>query len=324
MTYAIIFLLLVLLELAYFRIADRFNIIDKPNLRSSHKTIVLRGGGIIFLFGIWLYAAFFGLNYPWFILGLSLIGLVSFVDDIHSLPDSVRLVVQFAAMFLMFYQFDILNLQDWWMVLIALIVCVGIINAYNFMDGINGITGGYSIAVLLPMLYLNERQGFISQSYLYVVGLSLLVFCFFNFRKKAKCFAGDVGSISIAFILLFALGKLVLSTGDLSYLTFLAVYGADAVLTICHRIQLHENLGEAHRKHAYQLMANELKMPHVAVSSIYMFLQLAISFGLIFIPVNHYLYMAIVVVALAAAYIAFMKRNYHLHEAYLQSKLQKS
>lgn len=324
MTYAIIFLLLVLLELAYFRIAGRFNIIDKPNLRSSHKTIVLRGGGIIFLFGIWLYAAFFGLNYPWFILGLSLIGLVSFVDDIHSLPDSVRLVVQFAAMFLMFYQFDILNLQDWWMVLIALIVCVGIINAYNFMDGINGITGGYSIAVLLPMLYLNAHQGFISQSYLYVVGLSLLVFCFFNFRKNAKCFAGDVGSISIAFILLFALGKLVLSSGDLSYLTFLAVYGADAVLTICHRIQLHENLGEAHRKHAYQLMANELKMPHVAVSSIYMLLQLAISFGLIFVPVNHYLYMAIVVVALAAAYIAFMKRNYHLHEAYLQSKLQKS
>ncbi|MDE6467753.1 MAG: glycosyltransferase family 4 protein, partial [Muribaculaceae bacterium] len=250
MTYAIIFLLLVLLELAYFRVADRFNIIDKPNLRSSHKNIVLRGGGIIFLFGIWLYAAFFGLSYPWFILGLSLVGLVSFVDDIRSLPDSVRLVVQFAAMFLMFFQFDILNLHDWWMVLIALIVCVGIINAYNFMDGINGITGGYSIAVLLPVLYLNAQQGFIAQSYLYVVGLSLLVFCFFNFRKNAKCFAGDVGSISIAFILLFALGKLVLSTGDLSYLTFLAVYGADAVLTICHRIHLHENLGEAHRKHA--------------------------------------------------------------------------
>lgn len=316
--------MLILLELAYFHIADRFNIIDKPNLRSSHKTIVLRGGGIIFLFGIWLYAAFFGLNYPWFILGLSLIGLVSFVDDIRSLPDSVRLVAQFAAMFLMFYQFDILNWHDWWMVLIALIVCVGIINAYNFMDGINGITGGYSIAVLLPLIYLNSSDDFISQDYLYVIGLSLLVFCFFNFRKKAKCFAGDVGSISIAFILLFALGKLILHTGDLSYLTFLAVYGADAVLTICHRIQLHENLGEAHRKHAYQLMANELKMPHVLVSSIYMVLQLAISFGLIIIPMNHYLYMSIIIVALAAAYLIFMKRNYHLHEEYLKSKLQQS
>lgn len=324
MTLIIIFLLLIILELAYFKVADRFNIIDKPNLRSSHKTIVLRGGGIIFLFGIWLYAAFFGLSYPWFIIGLTLIGLVSFIDDIHSLPDSVRLVAQFAAMFLMFYQFNILNLQDWWMVLIALIVCVGIINAYNFMDGINGITGGYSLAVLLPLIYINLSYGFISQDYLYVVGLSLLVFCFFNFRKKAKCFAGDVGSISIAFILLFALGKLILQTGDLSYLTFLAVYGADAVLTICHRIQLHENLGEAHRKHAYQLMANELKKPHVLVSTIYMVLQLAISFGLILIPINHYLYMGIIIVALATAYIIFMKRNYHLHEAYLQSKLQQS
>lgn len=324
MTFAIIFLMLVLLELAYFRVADRFNIIDKPNLRSSHKTIVLRGGGIIFLFGIWLYAAFFGLNYPWFILGLSLIGLVSFVDDIRSLPDSVRLVAQFAAMFLMFFQFDILNWHDWWMVLIALIVCVGIINAYNFMDGINGITGGYSLAVLLPLIYLNASDDFISQDYLYVIGLSLIVFCFFNFRKKAKCFAGDVGSISIAFILLFALGKLILHTGDLSYLTFLAVYGADAVLTICHRIQLHENLGEAHRKHAYQLMANELKMPHVLVSAIYMILQLAISVGLIFLPVNHYLYMGIIIVALATAYVVFMKRNYHLHEKYLKSKLQQS
>lgn len=324
MIFAVIFLLLVLLELAYFRVADRFNIIDKPNLRSSHKTIVLRGGGIIFLFGIWLYAAFFGLQYPWFILGLSLIGLVSFVDDIHSLPDSIRLVAQFAAMFLMFYQFDILNWHAWWMVLIALIVCVGIINAYNFMDGINGITGGYSIAVLLPLIYLDSEYGFISPDYLYVVGQSLLVFCFFNFRKKAKCFAGDVGSISIAFILLFALGKLILKTGDLSYLTFLAVYGADAVLTICHRIQLHENLGEAHRKHAYQLMANEMKMPHVLVSVIYMVLQLAISFGLIFIPFNHYIYMAIIIVALATAYLMFMKRNYHLHEEYLRSKLQQS
>lgn len=324
MTFVIIFLMLVLLELAYFRIADRFNIIDKPNLRSSHKSIVLRGGGIIFLFGIWLYSAFFGFDYPWFIAGLSLIGLVSFVDDIHSLPDSARLVAQFAAMFLMFYQFDILNLNDWWMVLVALIVCVGIINAYNFMDGINGITGGYSLSVLLPLIYLNTTDNFISQDYLYVVGMSLLVFCFFNFRKKAKCFAGDVGSISIAFILLFALGKLILQTGDLSYLTFLVVYGADAVLTICHRIQLHENLGEAHRKHAYQLMANELAMPHVLVSSIYMVLQLAISLGLIFLPVNHYLYMGIIIAALAVAYLIFMRRNYHLHEAYLQSKLQQS
>lgn len=319
MLYIIIVLLLVLLELAYFRMAYRFNIIDKPNLRSSHTSVTLRGGGIIFLFGAWLYAAFFGLGYGVFLLGLTLIGLVSFVDDIHSLPDSARLVVQFAAMFLMFHQFGILNWHDWWIVLIALIVCVGITNAYNFMDGINGITGGYSLAVLAPLIYLNHRFNFIDTPMLYVTVLSLLIFCFFNFRKKARCFAGDVGSISIAFILLFALGKLILQTGDFAYITFLAVYGADSVLTICHRIQLHENLGEAHRKHAYQLMVNELKMPHVEVSLIYMALQTVISFGLILSPVNHYVYLGIVILVLLVAYLIFMRKNYHLHEEYLKS-----
>ena len=188
------------------------------------------------------------------------------------------------------------------------------------MDGINGITGGYSLAVLAPMIYLNFKEDFIDMPYIYVTGLSLLVFCFFNFRKKAKCFAGDVGSISIAFILLFALGKLILKTSDFAYIIFLAVYGADAILTICHRIQLHENLGEAHRKHAYQLMANELKMSHVEVSLIYMALQLAISFGMLFCPINHYIYLGLTIIVLLMAYLIFMKKNYHLHETYLKSK----
>jgi len=320
MIYVIIFLLLILFELAYFRVADKFNIIDKPNLRSSHTSITLRGGGIIFLFGAWLYALFFGWDYGWFLLGLTLVGLISFIDDIHSLPDSLRLVLQFGSMFLMFYQFGILNWHDWWIVLIALIVCVGITNAYNFMDGINGITGGYSLAILVPLIYLDRIDDFVEMPFLYVTVLSLIVFCFFNFRKRAKCFAGDVGSITIAFILLFFLGKLILQTGDFSYIVFLSVYGVDSVLTICHRIQLHENLGEAHRKHAYQLMANELKIPHVQVSLFYMITQLAISFGMILCPINHYIYLGIAIIVLTIAYIIFMKKNYHLHEAYLKSK----
>lgn len=319
MNFLIIGILLILLELAYFRVADRFNIIDKPNQRSSHTVVTLRGGGVVFMFGAWLFWMFYAFEYSWFILGLSLIGIVSFIDDIHSLPDSSRLVAQFAAMFLMFYQFGILNLEDWWMVIVALIVCVGIVNAYNFMDGINGITGGYSIAVLIPLICLNVREEFIYMPYLYVAGLSVLVFCFFNFRKKAKCFAGDVGSISIAFILLFALGLLILKTKDFSYIVFLAVYGADAVLTICHRIMLHENLGQAHRKHAYQIMANELKFPHTTVASLYMAVQLVISAGLIYLPINHYIYLGIVIVVLATAYLIFMRRNYHLHQEYLNS-----
>lgn len=320
MIYVVIAAILMAAELLYFKIADRFNIIDRPNMRSSHTSITLRGGGVVFLFGAWVYAAFFGVTYPWFLIGLTLVGIVSFVDDVHSLPDSVRLVVQFAAMFLMFYQFGILNWNDWWIVCIALIVCVGITNAYNFMDGINGITGAYSLAVMLPLIYLNESVGFIEMPFLLVITLSILVFLFFNFRKKAKCFAGDVGSISMAFIVVFALGLLMLQTRDFSYIVFLAVYGVDAVLTIVHRIMLHENLGEAHRKHAYQLMANELKLSHLKVSAGYMLMQLAVSAGLIFIPINHYLYLGLIVILLSGAYVAFMRKYYHLHEEYLKSK----
>ena len=207
-TYIIIFILLLIVELLYFRIADKCNIIDKPNERSSHSTIVLRGGGIIFLISVWIWSAFFGFQYPWFLVGLTLVAGISFVDDIHSLPDSVRLVAQFAAAAMAFYQLGILHWSMWWIILLALIVYVGATNVINFMDGINGITAGYSLAVLIPLALVNINGVFVEQSLIISMILASLVFCFFNFRPKgkAKCFAGDVGSIGIAFIILFLLG----------------------------------------------------------------------------------------------------------------------
>lgn len=322
MIWVVIVALLFIVELFYFRLADRFNIIDKPNLRSSHTQVTLRGGGIIFLLGAWIYTAFYGFQYPWFLAGLTAIAGISFVDDIRPVPNKYRLLVHFASMLLMFQDFGILNWESGWMILLGLVLCVGIINAYNFMDGINGITGGYSLAVLLPLMYLNHDLQFIDMHFLMVATLSTLVFCFFNFRKKAKCFAGDVGSVGIAFILLFALGKLILHTGDFTYLLFLGVYGADSVLTIVHRILLHENLGQAHRKHVYQLMANELKMPHVVVSAIYIVMQLGISFGLIAAVGMHWVYFGVVIVLLMGVYVWFKKKYYHLHESYLKSLKQ--
>lgn len=334
MIYSIEFILLLAFELLYFRIADKCNIIDKPNERSSHSTIVLRGGGIIFMLGLWIWSAFFGFNYPWFLAAVTLIAGVSFVDDIRSLPDSARLVAQFVAMGLMFYQLDMLHWETWWVVIIALIVCVGASNVINFMDGINGITGGYALSVLLPLLLfnngaagcdLNAQLSFVPTSLIMTVILADVVFCLFNFRPKgkAKCFAGDVGAIGIAFILLFMIGQLIMKTGDVTYLIFLLVYGVDGCLTICHRILLHENLGEAHRKHAYQLMANELKIGHVTVSLIYMALQLAVSLGFIYLCpdslVAHWVYLTVALIVLAIAYILFKKKYYHLHEAYLAS-----
>ena len=323
-TYILIFVLLLIAELVYFRIADKYNIIDKPNQRSSHSTIVLRGGGIIFMIGAWVWSAFFGFDYPWFLAGLTLVAGVSFVDDIRSLPDSVRLVAQFAAAAMAFYQLDILHWDMWWIVLVALIVYVGATNVINFMDGINGITAGYALAVLVPLALVNTNyHGFVDQSLIMATMIAAVVFCIFNFRPKgrAKCFAGDVGSIGVAFIMLFLLGNVILKTGDITWLIFLLVYGVDGCLTIVHRIMLHENLGEAHRKHAYQIMANELKIGHVKVTLLYMTIQLVVSLGFVYLCPNtalcHWMYLIGALAVLAIAYVLFMKKYYHLHEEYL-------
>ena len=326
--YFIIFILLFVAELLYFRIADKCNIIDKPNERSSHSTIVLRGGGIIFLICIWIWSVVFGFQYPWFLAGLTLVAGVSFVDDIYSLPDSVRLVAQFAAAAMAFYQLGILHWSMWWIILLALIVYVGATNVINFMDGINGITAGYSLAVLVPLALVNMDGVFVEQSLIISTILSSLVFCFFNFcpKGKAKCFAGDVGSIGIAFIILFLLGNVMIKTTDITWLIFLLVYGVDGCLTIVHRIMLYENLGEAHRKHAYQIMANELKVGHVKVALLYTVMQLVISLGFIYLCPDtvfaHWLYLVGVLAVLAIVYILFMKKYYHLHEEYLISLKQ--
>ena len=335
-TYITIAAILLVAELIYFRIADKCNIIDKPNERSSHSAIVLRGGGIIFCLSMIVWAVLMVVQgndivpYLPFLCGLVMICLVSFWDDVHSLPDSVRMVVQIVSTILMFWSVGLYSAFDsWvWMVVVAavaLFFCVGATNIINFMDGINGITAGYAFAMLLPMLLLNQGMSFVEVSYLVVAIIGVLVFSIFNFRPKgkAKCFAGDVGSIGIAFIILFALGRLMLMTKDITYIVFFLVYGIDGSLTIFHRIMLHENLGQAHRKHAYQLMANELKMSHVVVSLLYMAIQLVVSLGFIYLCPDtilaHWIYLIAAGIVLAVAYILFKMKYYHLHEEYLKS-----
>lgn len=332
----IISVILIICENIYLRIACKFNIIDKPSERSSHSLIVVRGGGIIFLLGVWIWSFFIGFYYPLFLAALTLAAVISFIDDIKTLSDLTRLIVQFLAVVMLICQLlvieNILSLSqvNIYAVVVALIVCVGATNIYNFMDGINGMTAAYSLAVLLPLILVNHSNEYVYPSLLYVVLLSVLVFSFFNFRPrgKAKCFAGDVGSVSIAFILLFAIGRLIIKTCDLTWLIFLIVYGVDGCLTICHRILLHENLGMAHRKHIYQLMANELNISHLVVSCFYMLLQLMISLGFIYLIPNttkaHWVYLFIVLSVLCIAYVIFIRKYYYLHDEYLKHLEYKS
>ena len=315
MIYILIILLLFAAELLYFRIADHFNIIDKPNERSSHTSVTLRGGGILFWVGVLFYFLMSGWHYPWFFAGLTLVAAISFADDVKLQSPIVRLVLQFIGLLLMSIQWQLFDFS-WIIVVLVIVVSVGVLNAFNFMDGINGITGGYSLAVLASLWYVNNYvTAFVDNNLIYLVFLALLVFNFFNFRIKAKCFAGDVGAVSIAFILIFILGMLIIKTGDLSYIAFLLVYGVDSVLTIVHRILLKENITEPHRMHLYQLLSNELKVPQLLVSTIYAVLQLLISFGFIMFYSVSLWYLVIVAVLLTVVYLIIKRKYFHLHRS---------
>ncbi|WP_235964529.1 MraY family glycosyltransferase [Pedobacter gandavensis] len=270
--------------LLYFKIADHYNIIDHPNERSSHSEITIRGGGIIYLLAA-LITLIMHTEFWMPILGLFIIGIISFADDRITLSGRVRVVFHLAAVTLLFLFLGVFQIFPIWMSIILYILVIGIINAYNFMDGINGITGAYSIVVLGGLQYVNyEVVNFIQPDLIWLPILASLVFLFFNFRKKAKCFAGDVGSVTVAFWIIFLLLKLILLTDNYVYVLFLAVYGVDTVLTIIHRLKLKQNIFDAHRLHFYQILANEQKWPHLIVSSVYALLQLGIIVAVIYWP----------------------------------------
>ncbi|WP_264535056.1 MraY family glycosyltransferase [Flavobacterium sp. N1736] len=284
MQYTILGILLMILMLLYFKVADRFNIIDKPNQRSSHTEITLRGGGIIFWFSALFYSVQHIQNNYFFFTGITLVSLVSFWDDIQNLSNKIRISIHFLAITLIFYDLELFNLVPIWGIIIAYILAIGLINAYNFMDGINGITGLYTLTVMGSLLYINTNVQWFTDGVFIKYGIvASLVFLFFNYRKKAKCFAGDVGSIAIAFWIIYLVWKLSLVTNSLIWFLFLAVYGVDAICTIIHRLYLKQNIFEAHRLHLYQVLSNEYKIQHRLVSLYYALVQIAISVLVVFL-----------------------------------------
>lgn len=282
MTLALIGIILLAILLAYFKIANKFNIIDKPNERSSHTEITIRGGGIIFLFSVVLWFLFFGFQYPWFALGVLLISIVSFLDDMFTLSTKPRLLIHLLSVLLILYQLDFIELEwYWWMISVVLII--GWINAFNFMDGINGITSFYALITVSTFGYLNEKELFTDQDLIVCLIFGLGVFTFFNARKKAKTFAGDIGSVSLALILSFLMIQLISYTGNWEYILFFAIYGLDAILTIFQRLFNGENIFQAHRSHLYQYLANEMAISHIGVSAIYAGIQFLLNLVIILI-----------------------------------------
>ena len=299
MMYLAVFLVLFVLELVYFKIADRYNIIDKPNHRSAHTDITLRGGGIVFpiAFLMFFITSTWGKlvhlplhdqvaenqNYLLFGIGLLSLCTISFLDDLYDLSSKIRIVFHIISVSFLLAFLNAFVVLPIWAIPVWYILIIGILNAYNFMDGINGITGLYSLVALLSLLYVNQNMvSFVDRDFIIYPVLACLVFLFFNFRKKAKCFMGDIGSMGIAFWVVALIGLLMMKTGEIKWILFLAVYGVEVIFTILERLKLKENIFEAHRRHLYQLLANEKKISHLKVSTLYAVVQLIINAIVIF------------------------------------------
>lgn len=307
MYYAIATATIIILELIYFFLAKKFHIVDRPNERSSHHRAVLLGAGIIFYLAILFYSLTHGMAYPYFLIGLSVLAIISYIDDLHPLPSWLRLFTQLAAVAVSFWA-DIYSIEVWQLILLV-IVFVGILNIYNFMDGINGMLAAYSLVVVGTFAYIDLFVfEFVDIEFIVTVLIAILVFGFFNFRSKARCFSGDVGSITMGLIILFLLVRYVKATPEagisVSCLCFILVFLADGLLTIAKRFLSGRNILEAHREHAYETMVNELKIPHLCVSGGYALLQLLINIGYLLVDDKN-LYTLIAAFTLVIAYGLF-------------------
>ena len=281
MTYLTVLFLNILSLLLYYRIAIRFDIIDQPNERSSHDYLTVRGAGIIILITSLFWALFSTEQHLYIVIGLSSIGLISLIDDIITLPNKLRFVVHIFAVLLVFQEIGLFS-SNIFIVLGVLILYLGWINAFNFMDGINGITSFYTLSILLPLYLVMQVYSPAYTSLIIYLSISVIVFMFMNVRAQALAFCGDVGAVVLAYIIAYLVIGLIIMTGRLEFILFGSVYGVDAILTIIRRLAKGENIFQPHRTHLYQMLSNELNWHYLLVSFIYSITQLLISMIVIF------------------------------------------
>lgn len=285
-----IFIIIFIFNWALIRIfitlSPRIGLQDLPNNRSSHDYHVVRGGGLVFAISWFMHAFLFGDVFTWYNAGLLLLFIIGFWDDIKQIRPAYRLLWQFIAVFLFLYDSNGLHLENFGYLVLLMFVLTYLINVFNFMDGINGMLGFYGLTVLVSLAMFGYIQSFsISSPMAWLLG-SLLAFLFFNARKRAMVFSGDVGSLTLAFVVLYFVFNFNQPAFDLterlSQIIFsiccVSVFLMDSLTTIFHRLMLRENIFKSHRFHLYQLITPRFIKSQLLTSFLYASFQLMIIF----------------------------------------------
>lgn len=270
------------------RWALRSNLLDIPNPRSSHTRPVPRGGGLaivvislIGLITIWILRP----AWPWsalfvYVSGAALIAVVSLLDDLGSLPNWVRFAAHSLGAALVILGFGYWGSMDlpllgavplgWLGLIITFLWIVGLTNAYNFMDGIDGIAGGQAIVAGLGWTILgwSDNQPLVAALGL-LLAASSLGFLGHNW-SPARIFMGDVGSAFLGYT--FAVLPIVMAQYDprfaLAGVLLVWPFVFDTVFTFLRRLYNRENVFTAHRSHLYQRLV-ATGFSHKIVASLY-------------------------------------------------------
>lgn len=256
-------------------------IIDVPNERSSHSNIIPKGGGIGILANFVFLGIYLDLPVYFWVVGL-ILSIVSLCGDKFEIRPKLRLITHFSCctFFLMGYFISInLNLLMYLMILPLSVFIVGTLNFYNFMDGINGIAGITGVFGFSLLAVWGSNSGIESRYVVFcmVMAFSCLGFLPFNF-PHAKVFMGDIGSVLLGFA--FACIVIVMSNDLSSFIctsAFIFPFYIDELSTMILRIRNGEALTKPHRKHIYQLLANEYGIAHWKISVSYGLIQLLVA-----------------------------------------------
>ena len=275
--YILITAVLIIGIIIYLKMAEKWSIIDQPNSRSSHLVVTKRGGGIIYLIALVIYMISSNFNMPSIIICGLLLGIMGFIDDNKNLDFKIKLIIQCITIGY-FLSTGSYNGLEWYLLILMFFLIISSINILNFMDGINGLTILYSLSFLISFYIINAHIiAFTDSNFLLIVILSNLIIGYFNIRKKAVCFLGDVGAITMGFIYAVLTITLIVKTNSLSPLILFLVYFLDSGWTIVERLLAKENIFHPHRKHLYQLLVNEYKLSHLLVAVIYFSIQALIN-----------------------------------------------
>lgn len=319
--YAGVGLFLLLFETIYLRIARRCSITDKVGLESSYRGGVPTGGGVIIFLSVLIFICwhtYTASGYLWTLLGsCTILAIISFIDDITPMPPEFRLMIQVLVIAFAFH--GLIHEDSFDIFVIILLLGTGLVNAYNFMDGINGMLVSYSVVFLTTMQYYisqlhaeqtDGQSPQIFQGLIFSLILATLVLAIFNFRRKALVFSGDVGSITMGYCVMFIMASTILYTSDATIIVFLLVYAVDTVYTIVQRLCEGERITLPHRKHIYQILVYKRGYSHLSVSVAYAAVQLLINLGYFLIPAQlHWTYVITTLLTLTVAYFV-MKRGY--------------